>query len=284
MCLYFTIDEFPENKKNDAMLWELLRGIVENGGYRIVWRGRSGRGAQPAEERRLLMSETSNSFPPVDLPEEGESPWDNPLSEGQRNALITEIVQREWDMFVIVNAGVAPKAACQRAPDTFALMRQSQAEAWTDKLLLSWRDDLMAAQSSGRNLMWEKYAHMMRFTDPVKFERVVQFLPEIDEQTQKFIDEIVEISVSWKLETQGKYPKVTDRGRPISTAEDGFGQTSFETYLRGELSTYSPKTVALYHEMVIADRDEGINLGEVVTENLARKYDYDSLEQAEENL
>ena len=230
------------------------------------------------------MSDAGNSLSPVDPLENGESPQDNLLSDEQRNTLIAEIIQREWDMFAIVNAGVAPKASCQRAPGTFALMRQSQAEAWTDGLLLSWRDDLMTAQSSGRNLMWEKYARMMQFTDPVEFERVAQFLPEIDEQTQKLIDEIVEISVSWKLETQGKYPKITDRGRPISTIEDDFGKTSFETYLRGELSTYSPKTVALYHEMVIEDKEEGINLGEVVTENLVRKYDYDSLGQAEENL
>ena len=50
-------------------------------------------------------------------------------------------------------------------------MRTSQAEAWTEKLLKSYYDDLLQAKSHNRNLMTEKYARMMESTFPEEYKK-----------------------------------------------------------------------------------------------------------------
>ena len=43
-------------------------------------------------------------------------------------------------------------------PDTFKIMRKSQAATWSDELLASYLEDLKTATREGRNIMTEKYA------------------------------------------------------------------------------------------------------------------------------
>ena len=57
--------------------------------------------------------------------------------------------------------------------------------------------------------------------------------------------------------------------------------TSLETYLRGELATYSPKTLALYHEHLQEEKGKGINGPEITLRFLVGQYGYRSLEEAE---
>jgi len=48
--------------------------------------------------------------------------------------------------------------------------------------------------------------------------------------------------------TKEKYPKLTSKGRPLNSKYDTPNYTSIETYLKGELSSYSIKTLKLYYE------------------------------------
>jgi hypothetical protein len=75
---------------------------------------------------------------------------------------------------------------------------------------------------------------------------------------------------------------LTGRGRALYTKEDSRSSTSFETYLRGELKTYSSRTIHLYYEMTLEQKKKGINAEEIHLENMVKKYGYSSLEQAEE--
>ena len=53
-----------------------------------------------------------------------------------RDELMSEIIKLEWDMFSHVS-NVGGPASCQMRPDTYKIMRKSQAATRTDELLAS---------------------------------------------------------------------------------------------------------------------------------------------------
>ena len=67
----------------------------------------------------------------------------------------------------------------------------------------------------------------------------------------------------------------------MSSAQDGPWNVSSETYLRGELGTYSDETLGLYAQMVLELLAQGKNLVEQNMTCMARGYGYRSLEDAE---
>ena len=87
-----------------------------------------------------------------------------------------------------------------------------------------------------------------------------------------------------KEEFHDKYPRLASRSRLIHTYEDTKEQTSFETYLRGELSTYSPKTLYLYGQMLTKMIHQKRNIVLLIQEQTVQAYGYSSLEEAEEKL
>ena len=197
-----------------------------------------------------------------------------------RDELINGIIKLEWDMFSTV-ANVGRKAACQTRPETFAIMRRSQEETWPDALLESYRKDLERAAAEGRNLMSEKYARMMESTHPAEFNALKDRLPPVDAATLRRIEDIVAVNVAWKLDTAARFPLLNGRGRPVRSVEDSPAETSFETYLRGELKTYSPETVLLLHEFTLRQKRDGVNGVELNLCNQVKQYGYASLEEAE---
>jgi hypothetical protein len=78
---------------------------------------------------------------------------------------IDKIISIEWEMFTSVNEGQA-RASCQDDRRTFEGMRAAQFHAWQASAVESYLEDLGAAESAGRNLVEEKYIHMMKTTEP----------------------------------------------------------------------------------------------------------------------
>ena len=78
-----------------------------------------------------------------------------------------------------------------------------------------------------------------------------------------------------------KYPVITDKGRKLYSESDTPEYTSIETYLRGELFSYSEKTLQLYYDYMKDCKNENKNLAEINLENIVRKKGYNSLEDAE---
>ncbi|MEL7639429.1 MAG: DUF4125 family protein [Solidesulfovibrio sp.] len=197
-----------------------------------------------------------------------------------KKPIIEEIIGREWEMFSNVsNAG--GRAACQLDPVTFGIMRRSQAVGWPEDLLESYREDLAVAQRDGRNLMSEKYARMMESTVPREYAAIADRLPGIDGETLRLIEEIVAINVQWKEEAADRYPILNSRGRPIHAKNDTAYATSFETYLKGELKTYSPTTIRLLHKHTLDMKKNGLNEIEANLLNQVKQYGYASLNEAE---
>lgn len=195
-------------------------------------------------------------------------------------AIIREIISVEWELFdKVQNCG--GRAACQDDSKTFAIMRSSQFRAWTPELLESYRDDLLSARTEGRNPLCEKYAYMMERTAPEEYAGIRNALPVPSPEKLWLTDLICAAHVEWQEELAKRYPCLSGQGRPIRKEADGPGITSFETYLRGELLTYSVETLRLYAALVEHSQKERVNLCEQILRNTVLQYGYPSLEAAE---
>lgn len=196
-----------------------------------------------------------------------------------KNTLIENIIFLEWKQFQATqNEG--GRASCQDDFETFNIMRQSQYLAWYDDVLESYYQDILEAEKKPWNLVTEKYARMMESTAPDEYKQLEDKLPKLSQERINKQEKIISKRVQWEEEFAKKYPALHDTARPIHTSEDTTWETSFETYERGELSTYSDKTVDLYLKMVQDMDDKGVNLSEITVSYMVKFYGYDSLEQA----
>lgn len=200
-----------------------------------------------------------------------------------KKALINEIVTLEWEAFdKVENEG--GRADCQDDFNTFSIMRTSQYYTWTEEMLKSYIHDFRAANDKGWNLITEKYGRMMETTAPARFKEIKDSLPPIPDMKKEIIEEIVKIQVGWMEEFAARYPKAAGNARSIHTSEDNLYNTSYETYLRGELSTYSDETLDLYGRFIAGLYEQNKNLAEMTMRNTAILYGYESLEDLEAKL
>ena len=179
----------------------------------------------------------------------------------EMNPIIEQIVEMEWEMFQNVR-NTGGRAACQDDFETFDVMRKSQFLIWDLPLLESYWQDLQEGKAQGRNLVMEKYAYMMESTAPKEYEAIATGLPKISEEKQAMVEQIVAIQVGWREEFAEKYPHLSGQARIIHTSEDTLYDISFETYLRGELKTYSMQTLVLYGRRIVAFVQEQKNMTE----------------------
>ena len=194
--------------------------------------------------------------------------------------LIDNMIDKEYAMMIRVN-NIGGPASCQSQEETFRLMRRSQFSVWSGILLESYYDDLLQAEAEGRNLLFEKYAWMMKPALPEEFAKVQHVLPVFSEARKARMEETIAIQMQWAEEFAQRYPALAGRGRILYTREDTPDSTSVETYTRGELSTYSDRTESLYHDFIAACRDQDRNLSIEVREVQVRAQGWPSLADAE---
>ena len=207
----------------------------------------------------------------------------NQVMNGNGKSMVDKIVELEWKQFdKVENEG--GRADCQDNFQTFSIMRKSQYMAWPENLLNSFYQDLVAAEEKGWNLIMEKYARMMQSTSPEKYKALENELPKISEERKSIQEEIIKIQVNWMEEFAKKYPKMAGNARSIRTRDDSAFNTSYETYLRGEISTYSEKTFILYSRYIVSLLQNNRNLAVEIMENTAKLYGYRSLDDAEGKL
>ncbi len=197
--------------------------------------------------------------------------------------LIEKVVDLEWDMFRNVE-NMDGNASCQEDPKTFKIMRSSQFEGWPKAALESYLEDLKEASKKGLNLISEKYGRMMRSTSPSHYAKIEHLLQPLDSDQQELIEKVIRMVIEWEEELAKKYPNILRKGRPLYSSLDSPWVTSVETYLRGELSTYSKKTIQLYYEHLSNERSRNTNASETTLASMVKKYGYKSLEEANEAM
>jgi len=186
----------------------------------------------------------------------------------EKDRIINAVLEIELEMFLTVNP--TPTNSCQEYPESFKLHRRAQFAPWSLETLASYLDDLHAAQDSGKNLMRLKYARMQGLIPC--------------QNSNSLIDEIVRLKMDWQKEMFRRYPAVMNGARPLDDADEAAQMTSFETYARGELETYSDRTLELLHADMLARRERSGNWSEEVYKALVQESGYPSLAEAERSL
>ena len=194
--------------------------------------------------------------------------------------LSMKIAKAEFDAFdKVVNEG--GRAYCQDDWRTFSIMRRSQYMTWNKTMLLQYLYDFEREMRLGHNLITEKYGRMMEHTAPERYAEIKDNFPVLTDEKKTIIEQIVAIQVGWMEEFASKYPAMGERARRIRTADDSAYDTSYETYLRGELGTYSDKMLELYARFIVGLSGEGKNLAYETMLNTAQLYGYQTIEDAE---
>ena len=200
-----------------------------------------------------------------------------------KEELVEAIVRLEWQAFdKVENEG--GRADCQNDWNTFSVMRKSQYLAWTRELLESFYVDFVEANQRNWNLITEKYGRMMESTSPEEYEKIAAQLPECSEQKRAIVEQIAEIQVEWMEEFAKEYPYMAGNARTIRKETDNPFNTSYETYLKGELMTYSDRTLSMYGRWIVELKKQDDNLAKRIMTNTALLYGYTSLEAAEKSL
>ena len=95
------------------------------------------------------------------------------------------------------------------------------------------------------------------------------------------MEESIALQVKWMEEFAAEYPKLAGNARTIHTAEDLPDDTSYETYLRGELGTYSDKMLEMYGRYIVEYAKSGKSVTRDIMTNKIKFYGYESFEEAE---
>lgn len=194
----------------------------------------------------------------------------------EKEKIINEILEKEWKYFSNLN-NIGGRADCQDNREDFIIMRKSQWETFNEETLLSYLEDL----NSKNNPLFQKYAQMMKYNLPEEYEKIKDILEKPSEEKTDLVNKIMFIYMEWEKEFFERYPIFSSMGRPLYTSEDDNIETSIETYLRGELLSYSEKTLSLYLDYIIDNKEKNINLAIKNMDNLAKMQGFNNSEDVE---
>ena len=195
----------------------------------------------------------------------------------EKEKIINEIIEKEWKYFSNLN-NIGGRADCQDNREDFIIMRKSQWETFNEETLLSYLEDL----NSKNNPLFQKYAQMMKYNSPEEYEKIKDILEKASDEKTDLVNKIMFIYMEWEKEFFERYPIFSSMGRPLYSSEDDNIETSIETYLRGELLSYSEKTLKLYLNYVIDNKEKNINLAIKNMDNLARMQGFNDSDEVED--
>ena len=194
----------------------------------------------------------------------------------EKEKLIDEILEKEWNYFSNLN-NIGGRANCQDNREDFIIMRKAQWLTFNEETLLSYLEDL----NSKNNPLFQKYGQMMKYNSPKEYEKIKNLLEQPSSQKLDLLEKIMEIYMKWEEEFFKAYPIFSSMGRPLYSKQDDDEDTSIETYLRGELLSYSEKTLALYLKYILEMKNKNINLAVKNMDNLASMQGFENSQDVE---
>ena len=194
----------------------------------------------------------------------------------EKEKLIDEILEKEWNYFSNLN-NIGGRADCQDNREDFIIMRKAQWLTFNEETLLSYFEDL----NSKNNPLFQKYGQMMKYNSPKEYEKIKNLLEQPSSQKLDLVEKIMEIYIKWEEEFFKAYPIFSSMGRPLYSKQDDDEDTSIETYLRGELLSYSEKTLVLYLKYILEMKNKNINLAVKNMDNLASMQGFENSQDVE---
>ncbi len=197
--------------------------------------------------------------------------------------MIDEIIEIEFEFMNRVQH-IEGRASCQDDYDSFVKYRRAQFNVFYPEVLEGYYHDLQQYVEIDYNPIMLKYARMMETNDYQQYLQIKDQLPPIDMQVLLLINEIVEIELVMKEQFDSLYPNISRAGRVVYSNQDDVNHTSFETYLRSELSTYSPRTLYQYALMIQSMLEKQENIVTLIQQETVKLFGFASLQEAELHL
>jgi hypothetical protein len=113
---------------------------------------------------------------------------------------------------------------------------------------------------------------------------VADRLPQLSGTVKNLTEQIVKKQVTLQEELANTYPKLFTRSRRIHSGEDTPLDSSFETYLRCELFTYSEAMLTRYLAHLNDCEQKEVSMNRICMGEMVRQYGYVSLEAAEASV
>lgn len=155
---------------------------------------------------------------------------------------ILSIIKKEWNLFTTTqNKG--GRSACQDEKGNFYASRIAYWSMYSEEIHHAYLIDLARASTAKQNLISHKYAYMMAYTSPQEFKELQPYLPPVSPQKNAIVNAIMKIYLTWEISVRKTNVSVNNLHRPLSKNENSNLQTSVETYMTGELMSYSENTL-----------------------------------------
>jgi hypothetical protein len=174
----------------------------------------------------------------------------------QDQSFLQIIVSIEWSQFDQVH-GLGGRASCQDDIMHFFIYRVSQYVAFPHIMLPCICAELERSEQEGRNLIEEKYAQMMKKTDPDDFNHnLSNSLRSPSPVKKEILVEIGNIIQKYVCKAASNLPKSHSYARPdISTDK----KISSIDYFIAELSSYSLGCLFLLKNALESEKDNATN-------------------------
>lgn len=168
--------------------------------------------------------------------------------------LIRKIIIKEVEYFKQTNGNM--NASCQKQPGNFLYARFAYRSIYNIEILRSYYTDLLSYNEK-INPITLKYAYMMESTNPNEYKKVENLIEKVSKYKKTLVEIILQIYMIWEKNVDRK------RSRKLYTRQDSSNETSIETYMRGELKTYSENTLRLILKYFVEEYKKGKNLVEL---------------------
>lgn len=202
----------------------------------------------------------------------------------EKNEIVEEIVNIEWYFFKNTK-NTDGIAECQLNDEEFFIMRKGQWLCYPLKVLQSYLQDLYQALDENRNLVFEKYLYMMKNTEPLEYEKLKNILKVYETRAHEVLrNDITKIYMEMAKDFYNKYPNFSNNCRPLYKKDDELERASLETYLMGELYTYSPKTLMFLLDYIKELKQENKNIVYIVNSKVIELKNMNSIEIVEQYL
>ena len=173
-----------------------------------------------------------------------------------KEILITDVVSNEWEMFTNTN-NIGRRSSCQDQKGNFIASRAAYWNMFDGQVLSSYLKDLSNAKSNKINLAAQKYGYMMESTDPDYFKTIKHLLVPVSDKKLKLVDSIMLIYMKWEESLISS--SLDNKNRVLYKQYDSKYNTSVETYMRGELTSYSEETLSIILAQFLKNVSDGEN-------------------------